>query len=136
MSRSQLQEGDVLFSIAGALGRTAVVTNEILPANTNQALAILRLKRDAQVIPQFLEYLLLTDMATAQSAQNTTGVAQQNISLGQLGGYMLPIPPIEVQRRLVERVKSEEAFVSGAILLAEQFEDRTSAAIAKLWKSN
>lgn len=136
LSRSQLREGDVLFSIAGALGRTAVVTKEILPANTNQALAILRLRDNTQVIPQFLEYLLLTDIATAQSAQSTTGVAQQNISLGQLGEYMLPIPPHEVQRKLVEKVKSEEVFVSGAISLAEQFEDRTNTVIAKLWKSN
>ena len=134
LSRSQLQEGDVLFSIAGALGRTAVVTKEILPANTNQALAILRLKDDNKVLPQFFEYLLLTDMATAQSAQNKTGVAQQNISLGQLGDYVLPIPSLEIQRELVEKVKSEESFVSGAFSLAEQFEDRTNAAIAKLWK--
>ena len=134
LNRSQLREGDVLFSIAGALGRTAVVTKEILPANTNQALAILRLREDSKVLPQFLEYLLLTDMATAQSAQNKTGVAQQNISLGQLGDYVLPIPSLEIQRELVEKVKSEESFVSGAISLAEQFEDRTNAAIAKLWK--
>ena len=42
--RSQLKEGDILFSIAGALGWTAIVTSEILPANTNQALSIIRLK--------------------------------------------------------------------------------------------
>jgi len=42
--RSQLKENDILFSIAGALGRIAIVTNEILPANTNQALAVITLK--------------------------------------------------------------------------------------------
>lgn len=41
--RSQLKLNDILFSIAGALGRVAIVTNEFLPANTNQALAIIRL---------------------------------------------------------------------------------------------
>jgi restriction endonuclease S subunit len=132
-SRSQLREGDVLFSIAGALGRTAVVPKEILPANTNQALAILRLRPEAGVIPQFLEYLLLTDTANEQSAQSTTGVAQQNISLGQLSEYVLPIPPLEVQHQFVEKVKYEESLVSGATSLAEQFETRTQAAIAKLW---
>jgi len=128
-----LKEGDVLFSIAGALGRTAVVPSEILPANTNQALAILRLKSDAEVLPQFLEYLLLTDMAIEQSAQSTTGVAQQNISLGQLGEYLLPIAPLEIQGHLVDKVKKEESLVRGSLLLAEQFEARTQAVIAKLW---
>ncbi len=133
LSRSQLREGDVLFSIAGALGRTAVVPKEILPANTNQALAILRLKPEAEVMPQFLEYLLLTDIANEQSAQSTTGVAQQNISLSQLGDYMLPIPTIELQRTFVENMKKEESLVFGSALLAEQFEAKTTSVIAKLW---
>ena len=131
-----MKEGDVLFSIAGALGRTAVVPSDILPANTNQALAILRLKSDAKVLPQFLEYLLLTDVANVQSAQSTTGVAQQNISLGQLGEYLLPVPPTEVQIVLVEEVKREEAFVQGSALLAKQYEKRTQDVIAKLWNAS
>ena len=43
LKRSQLQENDILFSIAGAIGRTAIVTKDCLPANTNQALAIIRI---------------------------------------------------------------------------------------------
>ena len=133
LSRSQLRKGDVLFSIAGALGRTAVVPEEILPANTNQALAILRLKPEVEVVPQFLEYLLLTDTANEQSAQSTTGVAQQNISLGQLSEYLLPIPSIDVQRIFVENMKKEESLVLGSTMLAKQFEARTQAVITKLW---
>lgn len=38
LSRSRLQENDVLFSIAGTLGRVAVVHKDDLPANTNQAI--------------------------------------------------------------------------------------------------
>lgn len=44
LNRSQLQVDDILFSIAGTLGRVAVIKEENLPANTNQALAIIRLK--------------------------------------------------------------------------------------------
>ena len=44
LKRSQLQEGDILFSIAGTLGRVTSVNKAILPANTNQALSIIRLK--------------------------------------------------------------------------------------------
>ena len=58
LKRSQLEEGDILFSIAGALGRTAIVTKSILPANTNQALAIIRLKKDAALDSDFLFFYL------------------------------------------------------------------------------
>ena len=42
-SRSQLKKNDILFAIAGAIGKCVIITDEILPANTNQALAIIRL---------------------------------------------------------------------------------------------
>ena len=45
LSRSKLEKNDILFSIAGALGRTAIVAEDILPANTNQALAIIRIPK-------------------------------------------------------------------------------------------
>ncbi len=42
LKRSRLAEGDLLISIAGTIGRTATVVADDLPANTNQALAIVR----------------------------------------------------------------------------------------------
>ena len=54
LERSQLAEGDILFSIAGAIGRLAEVKADILPANTNQALAIIRLKKDSKLSTDFL----------------------------------------------------------------------------------
>lgn len=45
LKRSQLKENDVLCSIAGTIGRIARVSKEILPANVNQALAIIRAKK-------------------------------------------------------------------------------------------
>ena len=56
--RSQLQEGDVLFSIAGTIGRAALVTEKDVPANTNQAVAIIR-GVTKHFIPDFLRRLLI-----------------------------------------------------------------------------
>ena len=55
--RSQLQQNDLLFSIAGAIGRTAIVTEDILPANTNQALAIIRVP-EGVLDYSYLKYVL------------------------------------------------------------------------------
>lgn len=51
LKRSQLKEGDILFSIAGVIGRVAIVTRNMLPANINQALAIIRIKKDDIYLP-------------------------------------------------------------------------------------
>ena len=55
-----MQENDILFSIAGAIGRTAIVTNDILPANTNQALAIIRIPQGV-INYKYLLYALNSD---------------------------------------------------------------------------
>jgi type I restriction enzyme, S subunit len=53
--RSQLREDDILFSMAGIyLGKNAIVPKDVLPANTNQALAILRLNQQKALSKYFL----------------------------------------------------------------------------------
>src|SRR5437762_5553969 len=42
LERSILQRDDILFTIAGTIGRVARVDEKVLPANTNQAVAIVR----------------------------------------------------------------------------------------------
>ena len=59
LKRSQLQENDILFSIAGVIGRTAIITKDILPANTNQAVAIIRLRKDCGLNVKFLNQMHL-----------------------------------------------------------------------------
>ena len=54
LSRSVLRDKDLVFSIAGALGRSALIASDILPANVNQALAIVRLGDRSGLLPEFL----------------------------------------------------------------------------------
>lgn len=99
--RSQLKEGDLLFSIAGALGRAALVTPEILPANTNQALAIIRPEKTAGVDRRFLLYALSPSLIADKIDQFRGGVAQQNLSLAQVRDLVIPLPPLDEQKRIV-----------------------------------
>ena len=55
LKRSILKEEDLLFSIAGVIGRVAVVLPDILPANTNQALAIISPNKQ-RINPYFLKF--------------------------------------------------------------------------------
>lgn len=114
LKRSQLQKGDILFSIAGALGRTAVVTKDILPANTNQALAIIRLKSNIEIDTGFLLYLLNSDTIRVQSERNKGGVAQQNLSLTQLKNYDVYLPSFTEQQQIVARLDAAFAELENA----------------------
>jgi type I restriction enzyme S subunit len=101
LKRSQLKEGDIIFSIAGALGRTAIVTDEILPANTNQALSILRLKNDVDIDVKYLLYTLSNKDALEQVKNYGGGTAQQNLSLTQMKSFKLTFPSLHIQNQIV-----------------------------------
>ncbi len=100
--RSQLELGDVLFSIAGTIGETCVVTEADLPANTNQALAIIRGTRLA-FVPQFLKLQMDSYVANAVKAR-ARGGAMNNVSLGDLKQLLVYIPPFTEQHRIVTKV--------------------------------
>ena len=120
LKRSKLEEGDILFSIAGALGRTALVTDEILPANTNQAIAIIRLKKNVPITNNFVILALTSGLTTEQIGKNQGGVAQQNLSLGQLKTFEIPLPPLETQARIVSILDSAFADIERARANAEK----------------
>ena len=108
MKRSQLKEGDILFSIAGAIGRSAVVSGEVLPANINQALAIVRLKDDAPFTRGFLMATLQSGYVEKQYMALKRGVAQLNLSLKDVGAFNIPIPPKEKQDEYVQMAERSE----------------------------
>lgn len=108
MKRSQLKEDDILFSIAGAIGRCAVVSGDILPANINQALAIVRLKNGSVLDRKFVMAALQSDYVVEQYMELKRGVAQLNLSLKNIGDFKVPFPPMDEQRKYVQFVEQSD----------------------------
>ena len=97
LRRSQLKENDILFSIAGTLGCVTSVKSSILPANTNQALAIIRRKSgDLQYIKTYLKGKVVSDYIK----KNPTIGAQPNLSLEQVGNLEIALPILDEQKKI------------------------------------
>ena len=97
LKRSQLQEGDILFSIAGTLGRVTSVNKEILPANTNQALSIIRLKEGNL---EYVKTCLKGNVVADFIRRNPTIGAQPNLSLEQVSNLEIEIPSEAEQEKI------------------------------------
>ena len=108
MKRSQLMKGDILFSIAGAIGRCAIVNDSILPANINQALAIIRLKTDTRLSRGFLLAALKSSYVEKQYLALKRGAAQLNLSLKDVGSFVVPVPTEKKQNEFVEIYKQSD----------------------------
>jgi len=79
-----------LFTIAGSIGRFAITTNDILPANTNQAVAIIRIKKEFS--PYYLLCLLKMRETMSQLLGNVVEAVQANLSLASIRNLSIIIP--------------------------------------------
>ena len=114
MKRSQLEENDVLFVIAGAtIGKTAIVGKEFLPSNTNQAVSFIRLK-DAQKA-KFLWYVLQSNVVQVPLWVNAVQSAQPNLSMENLGNFNIPSPIDSEQQAIADYLDEKCADIDSLI---------------------
>jgi type I restriction enzyme, S subunit len=109
--RSQLKENDILFSIAGALGVVTTVSKEVLPANTNQALSIIRLKNVN--LKDYVKAYLKSNIISEEINKIKAGAAQLNISLGQIANFNILIPKnLKEQQKIASCLSSLDEVIS------------------------
>ena len=88
LKRSKLQYKDFLISIAGTIGRFALLPKIIKQANTNQAVAILRTKSLPQ---EYLYAVFNSGYCDEQIKSKTVQAVQANLSLSVIGSLEVPL---------------------------------------------
>lgn len=98
LKRSKIQANDVLISIAGTIGRAAIVPNDAKEMNCNQAVAIVRPSNNIDR-RYFLHWLSSEDALSQMAQGKVTGVIS-NLSLGEIGKLKIPLPSLDEQKRI------------------------------------
>ena len=104
LKRSQLKEHDVLFSIAGTIGKTAIVEKCNLPSNVNQAIAIIRCGK--HIDPRFLRSFLNSSSSFNVINKKKRGVGLINVSLSDIKDLSILLPPLNEQKRITSKIES------------------------------
>lgn len=90
LKRSAIQAGDIVFTIAGTLGRFALIDENVLPANTNQAVAIIRVDVE-KVLPEYIYTCLLGEWHTDYYSKRVQQAVQANLSLTTIKSLPVPV---------------------------------------------
>ena len=115
LKRSIIHVGDVVFTIAGTLGRFALLDENVLPANTNQAVAIIRADVE-KVLPEYIYTCFIGEWHTDYYAKRVQQAVQANLSLTTIKS--LPIPLLDEEKTseylslilpLIKAIKTNEA---------------------------
>lgn len=111
-ARSRLKENDLLMTIRGTVGRTAIVPLELAGANITQDTARLSITNG---FPDFFREFLSSYTASVYLQNNTLGQAVQGINLRDIKSMLAPFPCEAEQVEIAAKLKAHRTF-SGLLL--------------------
>ena len=100
--RTYLEKGDLLLTIVGTIGRTAIIHNE---NNITLQRSVAVIKPIQEIDSEYLAISLKSDDILKQLNKGSKGVAQKGIYLNDLKKIVIPVPPITLQNQFSKIVK-------------------------------
>jgi type I restriction enzyme, S subunit len=104
-SRSRVQDGDVIVSVKGTIGRLAVVPGGFV-GNISRDVA--RIRSEKFIRPPFLKWLLSTPAGQDVLNRAVVGTTRAEVSIQVLKRLQVPIPPLPEQDRILAIVSAGE----------------------------
>ena len=106
----KVHKGDILFNRTNSADLVGKVGIFDLEGDYVFASYLVRLRADQnQILPDFLNYYLNSDLGQRRLlAYATPGVSQTNISAGNLKKVLVPLPPMEEQKQIIEVLNNLE----------------------------
>ena len=98
--RTNIEVGDVLLTIVGSIGRSAVVQNNNHFA-LQRSVAVIK---PCLINPLYLMHIVQSPQIQKWLTDNSKGTAQKGIYLNALSLMIIPIPPLAEQARIVEHI--------------------------------
>lgn len=110
-NRSNLETGDVLFSGTGTIGQVAVVRQT--PINWNIKEGVYSIKPKPNIVSsQYLRYILESRRIHDSIMKKVAGGTVQSIPMAELKNIRIPIPPLELQEKIVAILDRFETLVN------------------------
>ncbi|WP_323889625.1 restriction endonuclease subunit S [Aeromonas allosaccharophila] len=122
LGNGKIQPNDFLFCLRGSLGKFACVDN-LTEGAIASSLVIVR--PTEQVLRGFLSAYFQSDICVNMIEKYKNGAAQPNLSAGNLKKFLIPLPPLPEQQRIVAIL--DEAFETIAAARANAEQNRQNA---------
>ena len=102
--RTRLKGGEVLLTVVGSIGRTAVVPKQLAGANTARAVSVLPIE---YALPEWIELALRFEPYRSALENASHEVARKTLNLEDVRAFELPLPPEPEQIELVRLIRTE-----------------------------
>jgi type I restriction enzyme S subunit len=117
-------EGDVVYSRELSYGWAALI-----PPNAEFCLSqgMVLFRPDESLLPEFLVLVLNGSRGREQARRAATGSAHPHINLRDIRAYEIPVPPLEVQEAIVQRIQMEVSAIDALRAAVERAQRRSAS---------
>tara|TARA_Y100001936_G_scaffold197711_1_gene198582 strand:+ start:2081 stop:3484 length:1404 start_codon:yes stop_codon:yes gene_type:complete len=105
LQRSKLVKNDVILTIVGSIGNSALVDDYLPETNIPRNIAKI-VVNESKLKPEFLVCFFLSKFGKEQSYYSSGGNLQGLLSLTKIRGMYVPVPPFTIQNKYVKLYRS------------------------------
>lgn len=127
----RVQVGDVLFSVRGTIGKTAIITEAFEGSVASSQLTILRPRRDL-IDPNYLSRVLLSETVSKQIDRAKIGQFIPYISLGDLRRIFIPYCSLKEQLEIIKSINRLEKEAKKIGLMKKKLERRIKRILSEV----
>jgi restriction endonuclease S subunit len=114
ISRYVVDEGDVLITIAGTIGQTAVVNGSLSGANLTENAAKISVPNEV-LLPGFLEAYMRSPSVQSQIKGLAKATTQPKLALYRIEEIQVPVPSLSLQASVLERLRQHHEAVEALL---------------------
>lgn len=106
--RSRVQPNDILISVKGTIGRVDIVPEHFF-GNISRDIARIRLKSCA--LPKYVCQTFTSQIFQLQIVKTSVGTTRAEISIWVLKQLIIPLPPLEEQKRIINYLETHNFYI-------------------------
>lgn len=114
LNSGKVQKGDIVFCLRGSLGKFAVIENDEAGGIASSLIIIRPTKK---INRGYLKMYLQSHLCAEMISKYDNGTAQPNLSGASLKKFMVPLPVITEQERIVKKFNNIEKNIDKALIL-------------------
>ena len=130
LKRTKILPDDILFSIAGTIGRTAIY-NHTVEANINQALSIIRFSEDKEINKLYFVTFFNSEFGQVYLEKYARQGLQTNLNLSEVANLEIPKINPQTQTQIAEKIKQSFTLRKQASELLQTAKQSVENAIEK-----